>query len=90
MKKRNKKFSKKSQIGINKLKLKKKNDNRFSKKCPFKIKNAPKIDYKNIKILKKYITENGKILSSKISSISQGKQRLLTREIKKAKILCLI
>jgi len=90
MKKRNKKFQKKSQNGLNKLSLFQKSDNKFSRKCPFSVKNAPIIDYKNIKILKKYVTENGKILSSKISSISQGKQRTLTKEIKKAKVLCLI
>ena len=45
---------------------------------------------KKVEVLKKYVTENGKILSSKISSVSQGKQRLLTNEIKKAKILGLI
>ncbi len=91
MKKRNKKFSnRKSQNSLNKLSLFQKNDVRFSRKCPFSVKNSPVIDYKNIKILKKYVTENGKILSSKISSVSQGKQRLLTNEIKKAKILGLI
>ena len=48
------------------------------------------IDYKNINLLKKYISENDKILSSKITSVSSGKQKKLTREIKKAKILGLI
>ena len=45
---------------------------------------------KNISLLKKYLSENGKILSSKISSVSYNKQRKLTKEIKKAKILGLI
>ena len=45
------------------------------------------IDYKNIKLLKKYVSDNGKILSSKITSVSFGKQKKLTKEIKKAKIL---
>ena len=48
------------------------------------------IDYKNTKLLKKYLTENNKILSSKITSVSQGSQRKLAAEIKKAKILGLI
>ena len=48
------------------------------------------VDYKNINLLKKYVSENGKILSSKITSISFNKQRKLTKEIKKAKILGLI
>ena len=48
------------------------------------------IDYKNLSLLRKYVSENKKILSSKISSVSLNKQRKLTREIKKAKILGLI
>jgi len=40
--------------------------------------------------LKKYVSDNDKIVSSKISSVSFGKQKKLTREIKKAKILGLI
>ena len=63
---------------------------RYSKKCPFSKKNAETIDYKNTKLLKKYLTENNKILSSKITSVSQGSQRKLAAEIKKAKILGLI
>ena len=62
----------------------------FQKKCPLSVKNAPIVDYKNIGLLKKYISENGKIVSSKITSVSFNKQRKLTREIKRAKILGLI
>ena len=51
------------------------------------MKNAPIIDYKNVSLLKKYVSDNGKIISSKITSVSYNKQRKLTREIKKAKIL---
>ncbi len=90
MKKRNKKFQKKKTNSLNKLSLFQRNDNRYSKKCPLSVKNAPIIDYKNISLLKKYVSDNGKIVSSKISSISYGKQKKLSREIKKAKILGLI
>ena len=90
MKKKNKKFQKRKTNSLNKLSLFQKNDNRFSKKCPLSIKNAPVIDYKNISLLKKYVSDNGKIISSKISSISYGKQKKLSKEIKKAKILGLI
>lgn len=90
MKKRNKKFQKKGSSSLNKLSLFQKNDNRFSRKCPLSIKNGPLLDYKNISLLKKYVSENGKILSSKITSVSFNKQKKLTREIKKAKILGLI
>ena len=50
-------------------------------------KNAPVIDYKNIALLQKYITETNKIITSKISNVSLGKQKKLSREIKKAKVL---
>tara|TARA_B100000614_G_C14412503_1_gene438467 strand:+ start:449 stop:721 length:273 start_codon:yes stop_codon:yes gene_type:complete len=90
MKKRNKKFQKKGSNSLNKLSLFQKNDGKFSKTCPLSIKNAPVIDYKNISLLKKYVSDNGKIISSKITSISFNKQKKLTREIKKAKILSLI
>ncbi len=90
MKRRNKKFQKKGINSLNKLSLFQKNDGKFSKKCPLSIKNAPIIDYKNIGLLKKYISDNGKIISSKITSVSFNKQKKLTKEIKKAKILGLI
>ena len=87
MKRKNKKFLKKGSNSLNKLSLFQKNDSRFSKKCPLSVKNAPLIDYKNVSLMKKYISDNGKIISSKISSVSYNKQKKLTREIKKAKIL---
>ena len=90
MKRKGKKFQKKSSSSLNKLSLFQKSDGRFNRSCPLSIKNAPVIDYKNISLLKKYISENNKILSSKITSVSSGKQKKLTREIKKAKILGLI
>ena len=90
MKKRNIKFKKRGNSSLNKLSLFQKNDGKFSKKCPLSTKNAPIIDYKNISLLKKYVSDNGKIISSKITSVSHGKQKKLTREIKKAKILGLI
>ena len=91
MKKRNKKFQKRGNSNsLSKLSLFQKNDGKFSKKCPLSMKNAPIIDYKNISLLKKYISDNGKIISSKITSVSFNKQKKLNREIKKAKILGLI
>ena len=90
MKKRNKKFQKKGSSSLNKLSLFQKSDSRFSKKCPLSIKNGPIIDYKNISLLKKYISENGKIISSKFTSVSFSKQKKLTREIKRAKTLGLL
>jgi small subunit ribosomal protein S18 len=88
--KRKKKFAKKGSNSLNKLSLFQKNDGKFNRSCPLSVKNAPIIDYKNIIVLKKYMSENNKILSSKITSVSSGKQKKLTKEIKKAKILGLI
>ena len=90
MKRKNKKFQKKGSSSLSKLSLFQKNDGKFSKRCPLSVKDAPVVDYKNISLLKKYISDNGKIVSSKISSVSFSKQKKLTREIKKAKILGLI
>ena len=90
MKRKNKKFQKRSSNSLNKLSLFQKNDGKFSKKCPLSVKDAPRVDYKNISLLKKYISDNGKIISSKITSVSFGKQKKLTKEIKRAKILGLI
>ena len=91
MKRKNKKFQKKgSGNSLNKLSLFQKNDAKFSRKCPLSTKEAPIVDYKNISLLKKYISDNGKIISSKITSVSFGKQKKLTREVKRAKILGLL
>ena len=90
MKRNKKKINKRSQNPLNKLSLFQKNDVLFSKKCPFSIKDAPIIDYKNIKLLRKYVTESNKILSSRITGVSLGKQKKLAKEIKKAQILGLL
>ena len=63
---------------------------KFKKKCPLSGKGAPIIDYKNIKLLKRYVSENGKILPSRITSVSQRKQRDLSISIKRARNLALL
>ena len=63
---------------------------KFFRPCPLSGKNAPIIDYKNIKVLKKYISESGKILPSRITSVSQNKQKKLSRAIKRARLLALL
>ena len=90
MKRKGKKFLKKNNNSLNKLSLFQKPEHKFNRACPLSVKNAPIIDYKNVTLLRKYITENNKVLSSKITSVSSGKQKKLTREIKKAKILGLL
>ena len=81
---------KQSQSNFSKLSIFQPNKFKFRKKCPLSGKGAPKVDYKNIRLLKKYVTENGKILPSRITSVSQKKQRELSTSIKRARNLGLI
>ena len=60
MKRNNKKRYKKNTNSINKLNLFQKAEGKFSKKCPLSVKNAPIVDYKNIGLLKKYVSEKWK------------------------------
>tara|TARA_B100000401_G_C52146095_1_gene411768 strand:+ start:83 stop:358 length:276 start_codon:yes stop_codon:yes gene_type:complete len=79
-----------NQSNFAKLSVFQPNKYKFKKSCPLSAKGAPKIDYKNIKLLKRYVSENGKILPSRITSISQKKQRELSTSIKRARNLALI
>ena len=88
MKRNNKKKS--TQSNFAKLSIFQPQKYRFKKKCPLSGKGAPVIDYKNVKLLKKYMTENGKIMPSRITSVSQKKQRELSLSIKRARNLALI
>ena len=81
---------KKGKSNFSKLSLFHPQKYKFKKKCPLSGKEAPIVDYKNIKLLKKYITENGKIMPSRITSVSQKKQRELSISIKRARNLALI
>ena len=58
--------------------------------CPFSHKNSPVIDYKDIKLLTKYISEKGKITPSRITNVSRGKQKELSLAIKRARFLSLM
>ena len=88
--KRKKNFKKKKNFKQSGLSLFQKSDIKFLRSCPLSGKNAPDINYKNIKILKKYISESGRILPSRVTSVSFKKQRELARSIKRARILALI
>ncbi len=89
MKKKNNK-KKSTQNNFSKLSVFQNQKYKFKKKCPLSGKGAPVIDYKNIKLLKRYVSENGKILPSRITSVSQKKQRDLSQSIKRARNLALI
>ena len=63
---------------------------RRRKSCPFSGKNAPKIDYKDIRLLQGFMSERGKIVPSRITAVSAKKQRELTQAIKRARFLALL
>lgn len=63
---------------------------RRRKSCPLSGENAPKVDYKDTKLLGRYISERGKIMPSRITSVSHKKQRELSRAIKRARNLALL
>ena len=58
--------------------------------CPFSQKDSPKIDYKNLKLLSRYISEKGKIIPSRITNVSRKKQKELSTAIKRARLLYLL
>ena len=63
---------------------------RRKKSCPFTGPNAPKIDYKDVKLLQRFLSERGKIVPSRITAVSQKKQRQLSTAIKRARYLGLL
>ena len=60
------------------------------KSCPLLGENAPKIDYKDTKLLKKYLSERGKIIPSRVTSVSAKKQRELAQAVKRARFMALL
>ena len=60
------------------------------KSCPFSGDNAPKIDYKDTKMLSRFLSERGKIVPSRITAVSVRKQRELAKAIKRARHLALL
>jgi len=60
------------------------------KTCPLSGSEAPKIDYKDVKLLTKFLSERGKILPSRITAVSTKKQRELAAAVKRARDLALI
>ena len=63
---------------------------RRRKVCPFSGANAPKIDYKDVKLLQRYISERGKIVPARITAVSNKKQRILSNAIKRARFMALL
>ncbi len=63
---------------------------RRRKSCPFSGQKSPRIDYKDVRLLQRYISERGKIVPSRITAVSANKQRELARAIKRARFLALL
>ena len=78
------------QSNFAKLSIFQPNKYKFKKSCPLSLKGAPIVDYKNIRLLKKYMSENGKIMPSRVTNVCQKKQRELSLSIKRARNLALI
>ena len=63
---------------------------RRRKTCPFSGEHAPKIDFKDVKLLGRFVSERGKIVPSRITAVSTKKQRELSVAIKRARYLALL
>lgn len=63
---------------------------RRRKSCPFSGPNAPKIDYMDVKLLQRFISERGKIVPSRITAVSAKRQRELAQAVKRARHLALL
>lgn len=63
---------------------------RRRKTCPFSGPNAPKIDYKDVRLLGRFVSERGKMVPSRITAVSAKRQRELARAIKRARFLALL
>ena len=83
MMKKNKFNTKKDERSNSPFELKK-------KFCPFSQPGSPEIDYKDIRLLSRYLTEKGKIIPSRITGVSRKKQKELAKAIKRARFLSLI
>ena len=60
------------------------------KTCPFSGNEAPKIDYKDVRLLGRFVSERGKIVPSRITAVNNKKQRELKTAIKRARFLALL
>jgi small subunit ribosomal protein S18 len=63
---------------------------RRKKSCPFSGAGAPVIDYKDVRLLSRFLSERGKIVPSRITAVSGKKQRELAKAIKRARFLALL
>ena len=86
MKKTNRNKKRSSQNNFAKLSIFQPQKYKFNKKCPLSEKGAPVVDYKNIRLLRKYMTENGKIMPSRITSVCQKNKESCLFQLKEQEI----
>ena len=60
------------------------------KTCPLSNKNSPRVDYKDVKLLSRYVTEKGKIIPSRVTNVSRKKQKELSKAVKRSRYLALM
>lgn len=58
--------------------------------CPLSVPEAPEVNYKDPELLKKFISEGGRILPNRITNVCAKKQRQLKNSIKIARVLALL
>lgn len=63
---------------------------RRRKTCPFSGPKAPTIDWKDVRLLGRFVSERGKMVPSRISAVSQKKQRELAQAIKRSRYMALM
>ena len=63
---------------------------RRQKSCPFSGPNAPTIDFKDVRLLQRFVSERGKIVPGRITAVSTKKQRELARAVKRARNIALL
>lgn len=63
---------------------------RFNKGCPLSGSAAPEIDYKDVKLMMRFISARGRILPRRITGVCASKHRKLVKAIKTARVLALL
>ncbi|MGH1479647.1 MAG: 30S ribosomal protein S18 [Geminicoccales bacterium] len=63
---------------------------RRRKSSPFSGQDASKIDYKDVKLLQRFVSERGKIVPRRITAVTAKEQRALAQAIKRARLLALL
>ncbi len=63
---------------------------RRRKTSPFASEDSPKIDYKDLKLLQRFVSERGKIVPRRITAVTAKEQRALAQAIRRARLLALL